>query len=362
MWTRSRHFVASGLVWAAISAPLLYAQINRGVVEGTVTDASGAAVPGVQVRVTSSETNVTTPAQTNNTGYYRAVDLVPGRYHVRFEHSGFSPLDISEIRVPAGEQTRVDAVIKVGAARALVNVTAEVPLVETAPSNASSTVDTQIIEEVPLPGRDLQQLVYMLPGVQNVAGPPSSNFGFNSQFGTFPDPTYVQGSDVSVNGGQGGANAWYLDGNLNVSTLSENINVNPSPDAVSEFQAITSNLAAEYGRTGGGVFNVVLKSGTNRLHGSAYEYIRNSALNARNPFTSVDAAGNIIPDRRLEFNDFGGTLGGPVVLPHLYDGRNKTFFFFSLDKTILHLTGTQVFTVPTARMRAGGFSEDPASV
>ncbi len=116
-----------------------------------------------------------------------------------------------------------------------------------------------MIQEVPINGRDLQQLVYLLPGVANASGPPGSNFGFSSQFGTFPDPTFTQGSDVSVNGGQAGANSWYLDGNLNLSGLAENIVVNPSPDAVSEFAAITNGFAAEYGHTGGGVFNVVLK-------------------------------------------------------------------------------------------------------
>ena len=154
-------------------------------------------------------------------------------------------------------------------------------------------------------------MVYMMPGVQNDAGPPGSNFGFNSQFGIFPDPTSVQGSDVSVNGGQGGANAWYLDGSLNVSTLSENINVNPSPDAVSEFQAITSDLAAQYGRTGGGVFNVVLKSGTNRLHGNLYDYIRNSALDARNPFTSIIPTVRLFPAGASSLP----MLGGPSAAP-----------------------------------------------
>jgi hypothetical protein len=238
-------------------------------------------------------------------------------------------------------------------------VAAEAPLLETAASNASTDLEQQTIQEVPLQGRDLQQLVYLLPGVQNVAGPPGSNFGFNSQFGSFPDPTYVQGSDLSVNGGQGGANAWYLDGNLDLSTLSENIAVNPSPDAVSEFQAITNAFAAEYSRTGGGVFSVVLKSGTNALHGSVYEFVRNSATDARNPFNSIDAQGHIIKSRDLHYNDFGGTLGGPVVIPPLYNGRDKTFFFFSLDQTILHLNGTRVFSVPTAMMRQGNFSEDP---
>ena len=252
-----------GIILPLCAAGLLHAQLNHGIIEGIVTDPAGAAVAHASVTVTSVDTGVASPARTNSTGYYRAVDLVPGSYRVHIEMQGFSPVDLVGIEVPAGQTVRQDGQLKVGSTRQVVEVTAAASLVETSPSNTSSAVDSQIIQDMPLQGRDLQQLIFLLPGVQNDAGPPGSNFGFNSQFGIFPDPTYVQGSDVSVNGGQGGANAWYLDGSLNVSTLSENINVNPSPDAVSEFQAITSNLAAEYGRTGGGVFNVVLKSGTN---------------------------------------------------------------------------------------------------
>src|SRR5262249_51747899 len=150
----------------------------------------------------------------------------------------------------------------------------------------------------------------------------------------------------------------YLDGNLNLSSLAENIAVDPSPDAVQEFQAITNAFAAEYSRTGGAVFNVVLKSGSNTVHGNIYEFLRNDATNARNPFTSIDSLSNIIKDRQLRFNNFGGTLGGPVYLRHLYNGRNRTFFFFSWDEQRLHLLSNRaVFTIPTAKMQQGDFSE-----
>ena len=122
---------------------------------------------------------------------------------------------------------------------------------------------------------------------------------------------------------------------------------------------ITNGFSAEYGRSGGAVFNVVLKSGANKVHGDVYEYNRNSYFNARNPFTSINSFGQIIPQNQLRYNNFGGTLGGPVVIPHLYDGRNKTFFFFSWDETILHLNSSTILDVPTAKMDAGDFSEDP---
>ena len=176
----------------------------------------------------------------------------------------------------------------------------------------------------PLPGRDLQQLVFLLPGVSNVAGPPGSNFGFNSQYGSFPDPSHAQGSDVSVNGGQGGANAWYLDGYLNVSGLVENVAVNPAPDAVTEFQAVTEGIAAQYGRTGGGVFNVVLKSGINQLHGDLYDFFQNSGTSARNPFTSIGESG-ALNNRVLHYNDFGGTWAAQLSCHGSITGKTRHF-------------------------------------
>jgi hypothetical protein len=345
--------------WILCTATVVEAQLNRAIMEGVVSDPQGAVVAGVDVTLTDIDTNVTATTKTNSTGYYRLVDLTPGKYKLHFTSAGFSATDIRDIEVPAGQVVKIDAQLKIGSTSETVEVMAEAPLLETSASNFSHSVENRTIQEMPLQGRDLQQLVYLLPGVANAAGPPGSNFGFNSQFGTFPDPTYVQGSDVSVNGGQAGANSWYLDGNLNLSGISENVAVNPSPDSVSEFQGITNAFAPEYGRSGGGVFNVVLKSGTNSAHGNLYEFVRNSATNARNPFTSIDANGNLIPDRVLHFNNFGGTVGGPVMLPKIYDGKNRSFFFFSLDHQILHLAGSQVFSVPTARMRNGDFSEDP---
>jgi len=341
----------------ALAAPVC-AQLNRGILEGSVTDPQSGFIPGVKVTVTALDTNVTLPTTTNSAGYYRVVDLVPGKYQIHFEQSGFSPLDLTNIEVPAGQTIRADAQLKLGTTQQTVEVSATLAMLQTAPTDFSTTVGTTAIQDIPLAGRDLQQLVFMVPGVAG-NGPPGSSFGFNSQYGTFPDPTHLQGTNVSVNGGVGGTNAWYLDGNLNLSGLAESVTVNPSPDAVTEFETITNGFSAQYGRSGGAVFNVVLKSGTNQLHGNVYEYVRNSYFNARNPFTSIGSDGKIIPQDQLRYNNFGGTLGGPVVIPHLYNGRNKTFFFFSWDETILHLNGSGVFTVPTPAEIQGDFSEDP---
>lgn len=346
------------IIGLGVVAPVK-AQLNRGSMEGIVTDPQGAAVPGVAVTVTSAETGLTASAKTNGAGYYRFVDLVPGTYSAHFTAKGFTAVDITGISVTAGGIIRADAHLTLGQTRQQVQVSAAPSLVETAATNASTTLGTRLVQQLPLQGRDLQQLAYLIPGVNPALGPPGSSFGFNSEYGTFPDPTHVLGSDLSVNGGQAGDNAWYLDGNMNLVGFAENVAVNPSPDAVEEFQVITDAIAPEYGRTGGGVFNVVLKSGTSAVHGDIYEYDRNSYFNARDPFTSIDSLGHIIPQNQLRYNDFGGTVGGPVVLPHIYNGRQKTFFFFSWDTSILHLMGNNSFTVPTPAMKAGDFSEDP---
>jgi carboxypeptidase family protein len=345
--------VQFGLILAFTT--LLSGQLNRGTIEGTVTDPQEAALRGVDVSITSVDTNVVTSTKTNSAGYYRADALVPGTYRVHFVAKGFATLDMTTIEVPAAQDIRVDAKLKVGSINERLEVKAELPMLETAASNFSSTLQPDVIQNVPLAGRDLQQLTFLLPGINNVGGPPGSNFGFDSSFGTFPDPTHLLGSAIAVNGGQGGANAWYLDGNLNISSFGENVVINPSPDSVSEFQAITNAFSAEYSHTGGAVFSTVLKSGTNNFHGNVYEYLRNSAINASNPFSSQAGFGKNV----VQFNNFGSTLGGPVIIPHVYDGRNKTFFFFSLDATILHQSGNNAYTVPTALMRQGDFSEDP---
>ncbi len=355
--TRKMVACFSGVVVLLALASPSFGQLERSVLEGTVIDPQGAFIPGVKVIVTATETNVTLPTVTNSTGYYRVTSLVPGTYQVHFEGSGFSPLDMKEIVVPAGQTIRADAQLQLGTTRQTVEVSAAMTQVQTAATDFSTTVGTRAIENIPLAGRDLQQLVLMVPGVVG-NGPPGSNFGFNSQFGSFPDPTHMTGSDVSVNGGQTGSNAWYMDGNFNLSGSAESVVVNPIPDATSEFQVITNGYSAEYGRSGGAVFSVVLKSGTNQFHGNVYEYVRNSVFNARNPFTSIGSDGKIIPQDQLRYNNFGGTLGGPVVIPHLYNGRNKTFFFFSWDESILHLAGSGVWSVPTAKERNGDFSED----
>jgi hypothetical protein len=316
-------------------------------------------MPNVDVTVRNVGTGVETRLKTNSVGFYFVTEQVPGVYEVRFRAQGFSVLELTDVTVTAGVVTTADANMRVGDTAQSVQVTAEPPLVDASSSNFGTAVDNRYIEDMPLPGRDIQTLVQFIPGVVQSSGPSGAVFGFNSQFGGFPDPMHFVGSSISVNGSQAGANGWYLEGSLNATVGAESVVVNPSPDAVSEFHLVSNGLAAEYGRTSGAVVNVVLKSGTNQPHGSLYYYNRNSFFSATNPFARRDESGNPFLQPRINYNAPGGTFGGPVVIPKVYNGRNRTFFFVSEDASILHENVNRILTVPLAAEKYGDFTGDP---
>jgi hypothetical protein len=358
-----KHGLRSGVIVAGVillvSAGLAQASPNRGVIQGTVTDAQKAVMPGVKVLVINVGTGIETSLTTNSVGFFHAPELVPGKYLVRFEAPGFSVLEITDVIVKAGTITRADCEMKIGETAERVEVTAETPLVENTPSNFSTGVSTRYMEDLPLQGRDIQTLVQLFPGVVQSSGPSAAVFGTNSQFGGFPDPLHMVGSSVSSNGSQAGANAWFLEGSLNSTVGAESTTVNPSPDAVQEFNLVQNNLAAEYGRTSGMVVNVVLKSGTNDLHGSVYGTNRNSVFSASNPFARRNADGEPLLNPWSNWNNTGGTLGGPVYIPGIYDGRNRTFFFVSEEVSFLHAKLNRILTVPLPNEKRGDFRGDP---
>jgi hypothetical protein len=341
-----------------LTMPLM-ASLDRGAIRGTVTDPQGAVVPDAMVVVRNLDTSVATNLVTNSAGFYLASELVPGKYTVRVEAQGFSPLEIKDIAVGAGTTVTQDAELKVGATAQSVEVSARAGLVETTSSNFSSGVSRRYLENLPLQGRDIQTLVQLFPGVVQSSGPSGAVFGSNSQFGGFPDPLHLVGSSVSANGGQAGANAWFLEGALNSTVGAEATTVNPSPDAVAEFNLVQNSLAAEYGRTSGMVVNVVLKSGTNELHGSGSVVNRNSVFSATNPFARRDSNGDPFLQPWVNWNNFSGTLGGPVYIPGVYNGKNRTFFFLSEEVAFLHERQNKILTVPMPAAKHGDFTGDP---
>jgi hypothetical protein len=325
--------------------PLLFSAIafaQTGRITGRVTDQAAAVVPGVKVTVTETSTNSTRIIETNEDGYYTAASLLPGPYSVSFEHQGFRPVTQTGLTLQVGQDLRLDATLQIGGVSEKVEVTAEAPMLETETHSSGAVVQDRQVTGLPLLGRDAYALGALVPGVRTSRG-----------MNDLP-VDIISTSSISINGAQATANEFLLDGAPNSAASANQPIIYPTADAVQEFRVETSNFSAEFGRAAGGVFNVVTKAGTNQLHFTLWEFLRNNALNANNLF--ANQAGQKIPP--LKFNQFGGVLGGPVVIPKIYNGRNRTFFFVSTE-LVRYIQGvTYTATVPNPVFRGGNFSGD----
>jgi hypothetical protein len=289
-----------------LAAGLLFAQFETAEVLGTVRDATGAAVPGAAVALTNQDTNIQTRATTDGNGNFDFFNVRVGRYTITVEHAGFSKASATDVTVNVNARQRVDLTMQVGAVTESVEVTGAAAALETDSSQHGQVINTHQIVELPLNGRNYSDLALL---ATNVHRSPIA-----------AAPTTPREGAFNVNGMRSTYNNFLLDGvdNNAYSTSNQGFSnqvANPSPDAVAEFKVITSNFSAEYGRVGGAVVNVVMRSGTNQLHGTLYEFLRNTRLNAVGYFKP---AGGVKPP--LQRNQFGGTIGGPIV-------RNKVFFF-----------------------------------
>ena len=325
------------VVCQAILAATVYAQTPNAQITGRIGDPSGAAVPDVRVTVTDTDRRTERTSDSNETGTYRVPFLQPGNYEVRFEKQGLRPLVRSGISLVVDQVARLDVTLEVGAITQQVEVTAEAPQVDSETSSLGHVIDNKRINELPLNGRNVMSLVQLAAGVQPYSG-------IN---GAFADTGNFNESNLSINGGRGSLNALLFDG-VNNAAQDGRIAVSPSVDAVQEFKVYTNGASAEFGRTSGGVVSLITKSGTNALHGTLYEFLRNDGMDARDAFATTKGV--------LRYNQFGGTIGGPVVLPKIYKGKDRTFFFFSYEGWRDHFPANNLVSVPTAAQRAGDFS------
>ena len=328
---------------AAIALP---AQITTTTITGTVTDPTGAAVVNARVTASNIGTGVSRTTDTNAQGEYR-IDLLPvGEYAVEISASGFKKSRETGIVLEVSRTARVDAVLSIGSVSEEVTVAAEAPQVNTSNAQIGRTTGNAEITNLPIVGRNVYTLLNLTPGVDSNVN--SIVLGYPQQV------TMINGG---VDGGAGSVN-YFLDGGTNMTGLRNTGNIAPNPDAVEEFRVITNSYSAEFGRFASGVINILTKSGTNQFHGSLFEFLRNTDFNA-------NTWGNAGATPPLHRNQFGGTLGGPVI-------RNKTFFFGSYSGlrqiTSNFLTGA---IVPDAAERGGNFAEllagkvqltDPAAV
>jgi hypothetical protein len=348
----SRAFSAA-LIALATGGALLYGQATNGTINGTVTDQTGGVVAGAAVTLTNTGTSDARKAATNGSGFYEFTNLPPGSYSVVAQKAGYQRLVRQPITLQVAGTLLIDMTLAVGRETQQVVVTGTTPLIQAESDTLGAVVDQRETNEIPLNGRDPMALVALVPSVvpqgQSEQTPTGTNpFGWGN---------------YQIGGGFANQSVTYLDG---APVNTEYINLTaliPTQDSLQEFKVMTNNLPPEYGRLAGGAVQFRTKSGTNNPHGSAYEYLRNKVLNA-NTFFGNQAH---LPNPAFTQNQFGINLGGPVYIPHVYNGRNRTFFFVSWEGFALRQGVTYKQTVPTAAELTGNLSDlntpiyDPAT-
>ncbi len=325
---------------------MVFGQTGTGIFLGTATDQQGALLPGVKITATNADTAISVSVVTDASGFYRIPGLFPGVYDLQAERASFAVEVRRKVVLTVSQEAVINFTLKVGQVAEKIEVSGQAPLVESTDSAVSGLVDPTQMRELPLNGRDIFQLVLLQPGVE-----PTPSAG--------PSPWQKGGlAKVAVNGQRPTANNLTIDG---MDANDPAFNVSPGGasgvllgvDALEEFRVFTDTFAAEYGRNAGSIIQTVTKSGTNRLHGSLFEFLRNSALDAKNYFDLADQ--HIPPFQR---NQFGGSLGGPIQ-------RDRTFFFLSYEGFRERLGITAVATVPDALAHQGllpaALSANPAA-
>jgi hypothetical protein len=326
-------FVCCVLALLACLLPSAFAQSTSGRIIGRVADSTGAVVSGVTITLVNDATGVSRNTKTNDTGDYTFIEVVPATYHVEYTLQGFKKDVATNVIVDVNQVLTLNATLQPGATQETVEVTSQAPLVDTTSTQLGAVVDDRTVSQLPLNARDTYQFLQLQPGVMSTVGS-GNQIAYGSD----------KAGSVSVNGGRGRANNFSVNGGDANDQFVNLPTVQPSPDSIAEFRVLTNTFDAEYGRNSGSVVNVITKSGTNALHGNLYEFFRNTKLNA-NPycFTAVDG----IPCDKPQFNQnqFGGTLGGPVI-------KDRTFFFASYEgRRIRQGIPSPLVFVPTALQR-----------
>lgn len=345
-------FVFSALL---LGASPLQAQEFRGLITGRVTEASGAAVNNATVMVTNTSTNAVANTTTNEAGIYTVLYLTPGSYTLSVEAQGFKKVVRQNIEVRVGDKLELDLQLEVGGVNETVNVTSDAPILETSSGSAGQVIDRRRISELPLSDGNPFVLTRLAPGI-----------AYTGDL-LFSRPFDNGGTSSIVADGAPGGNEFTLDGTPNQAS-GRRVAFVPPADAVQEFKVETASFDGQQSHTAGATVNVTMRSGTNQFHGTAYEFVRNDILSANNFFNNLNAPlgrdSNGKAKRDItRYNRYGGTFGGPVVLPKfgqggkpIWVGRDRSFFFFAYEGLKDAFQEPGFFTVPTLAMRQGDFS------
>src|SRR5271157_3098215 len=322
------------------------AQVAYGSIVGRVSDSSGAVVKSASVRVTDLGTDESRVSTTYSDGDYRFVNLIPGKYRIDVKAAGFRPFTRRPIDVTVDTTVRIDAALIVGSANESVEVQEQTPPLDTQDSSVGQVIEGRQVQETPLNGRNVMNLLALLPGVVPQGGTQGSTAGNYAQSGDF---TNVAGfGNYQISGGLAGQNAFFFDGSSLNEVMSNDTVLVPTQDTVQEFRVVTSVPSPEIGALAGGAVSFTSKSGSNAVHGSLYEYLRNTVLDANNFFNNLSG----VPRPQLVQNQFGATIGGPIV-------RNRRFFFFDYERFTRRNGIPFSGRVPTRAELSGDFSADP---
>ncbi len=322
--------------------PNLTAQEYFGSIVGNVTDPSGAGVPGATVTATNVNTGITRTVTSDAAGSYRISDLIPGSYTVKAEKAGFETSQVPPLQLTVANTLNINITLKIGEVTQTVEVQAVAPLLDTTNGTVGTTVGNSDVIEMPLNGRAYTDLLALIPG----------SVGNGSTYQA------AGGQNYSISGNRSEQNDFTMDGVANNEGFFKSYGVQPVIDSIQEFKVQTNITSAEYGEAAGANVAVATKSGTNQIRGSAWEFLRNDKLDATEFFDN--AATPAIPKTPLKRNQYGFTLGGPIYIPHLINGRDKAFWFFDYEGIKLREAETQTAVVPTAAQLQGNLTDQPA--
>ena len=321
---------------------LCFAQLN-GVISGTVTDPSKSVVPNANVTVTNADTTVTAwRGKTNESGLYRAPNLGPGRYNIAVEAQGFKRATVNGVALAVDQRSDISVSLETGALAESITVEGDAAgQLATDSSSLGNVISTSQVANLPLPSRNILNLLSLTPGVSSGG-----------------DATGINANQLSINGSRTLNSEFTVDGISVVSGSTGGVQTLPPTDAIREFRVLTSGYSSEYGRTSGATVTMIINSGESQFHGALYEYFRNEDLNANNFFNNLRG----IPRPQDRYNLFGAKLGGPVWIPKVYKGREKTFFFFDYEGLRQSSPYSNVSSVPSTQFRTGNFSASPVPV
>ncbi len=333
---------------ASVTPPWARAQQSSAQINGTVVDPSGAVVEGATITLTNPSTQVSRSTVSNSAGNYVFIDVAPASYTIKVAKTGFETITQQQITLSVNQTATFDFTLRVGSTQQAITVEAAAVSIEASTSELGTVINQQAVQDLPLNGRNFTQLLTLTPGASPISVGQNSGGG-----GGFAGNAIGSFSFPALNGQRNRSNMFLLDGVIDLGSFIGNYNVQPIIDTVQEFKVQSHNDLAEFGQAPGGIVNVVTRAGTNNFHGSAWEFLRNDVFDAGNPFVLQQGAPR---KNALRQNQFGVAGGGPVWIPKIYNGKNRTFFFAGYEGYRQSVASQSQGLAPTAAQLSGDFS------